>query len=151
MPLCETTEYYFPGETQDNCTKCPEGATCNGGPVHALVVGQGWWRNATDRPDLIIQCPRWLGQSPCEGGDKCRDGHTGVLCAVCENGKGGTACHDCTVVGPALIVTGLGALYAGAFLFLVSRAFLQDSSAQRLLVCRLQRRGGGGGGHAVVQ
>lgn len=66
----------------ENCTRCPANARCPGGDVVVPLVG--YWRSS-EVSDQVHACP--MSGDSC-GGDHCKEGHTGPLCAACLEGYG---------------------------------------------------------------
>ena len=76
------------------CTSCADGGACVGG---VLLAQEGWWRESpTD--DLFLKCREGycLAEDPPASSARrrlaqadaghCLDGHSGVLCAICQDG-----------------------------------------------------------------
>ena len=76
------------------CIPCDrlECATCNGMEV---LIASGWGHTGSGNMSLTFRCPF---QHACVNqGRRCAKGHTGILCAVCEEGYGLTSeeCVEC--------------------------------------------------------
>jgi hypothetical protein len=82
---------YLNNETS-TCDMVPEGVkkTVEGMNVTTLNLEKGSWRTATDSSEVLM-C---LAEYHCVGGpdpfQQCKEGHTGPLCAVCEDGYAST-------------------------------------------------------------
>ena len=118
----------------DSCLPCPDGTQCDvdgNSTLADLVLLPGWWR-ISESTDEIRRCPH--GSLACRGGllfqdGYCKEGHQGVLCAVCINefyfSPGDSKCLSCEDL------PGLGALWlesppliAFSFLFVVFLGFV---------------------------
>lgn len=85
--------------TSLECRACGNEATCVEGATPAtLNLTVGHWRVSPSSLELV----RCLDEASCLGGvntsSYCREGHTGPLCAVCEQGftrSGGGGCEEC--------------------------------------------------------
>jgi hypothetical protein len=51
---CKQNYYTTRNESGDECTACPEGATC-GGKLSPTIAERGWW--GTDGSTLFVSCP----------------------------------------------------------------------------------------------
>jgi hypothetical protein len=88
--ICPAGEYVDFGENL--CGKVPEGVNENveAMTVKNLQVEKGYWRTNSSSSE-VLQC---LAPEHCVGGSdpdtQCNEGHTGPLCAVCEDGYAST-------------------------------------------------------------
>ncbi|GMH69242.1 hypothetical protein TrST_g1107 [Triparma strigata] len=116
---------YLNNETS-TCDTVPEGVkdTVEGMNVTTMNLEMGFWRTASDS-SVILRC---LAEDHCLGGpdpeDQCKEGHTGPLCAVCEDGYASTGsgltlkCNVCEGGDATQTI----AVYLGLFTITVSLA-----------------------------
>ena len=94
-------EHYL--NASDACiTPCPLGVNCrsSGSVLETLNVEPGWWRVPSNASTEVQKCPF---PETCLGGKnrtlQCRNGTTGVLCALCKQGyyhnSNQTSCLPC--------------------------------------------------------
>ena len=87
---CEENWYMW---MDGSCRRCPQGVDCSGvgSTLESLSVSKGRWRSSNSSED-VLTCP---AKDACAGGDRevsgtgadyCKEGNTGVLCAVCQEG-----------------------------------------------------------------
>lgn len=102
---------------QSTCMECPLGASCTENKTYWPANDAGWWvlNQRRDQPRHVA-CRK---EELCLQGERCKEGHTGVLCEVCLPGyyKGFTdrECHACSSWGFQVL---------GTFVFGVSLAIV---------------------------
>jgi hypothetical protein len=122
------------------CHACPHsvGANCKHGDIQwdGIYANPGWWTDGTDK-DTYYKCPF---KGSCLGGrlvvsgnssssnatkSECKEGHEGVLCAICSGGYflNDGQCTKCLPTGGAaetlVVLTNLG-VFLG-FLYVLTR------------------------------
>ena len=79
---CQSGFYTLePPEEETECLPCAHNAKCYG-ETH-IVPREGYWRTDINSDD-ILEC--W-GEEHCTGHDTCLEGHMGIVCSECAEGR----------------------------------------------------------------
>ena len=103
--VCEKESYMNGNGT---CIACPDDIICDkvGSTLEKMNLKNGTWRPSAES-NAIYECP--VKESCMGGNSTCKEGHTGVLCAVCEAGwsrRGSTSmCGRCPAESDAIYST----------------------------------------------
>ncbi|GMH62118.1 hypothetical protein TrLO_g3231 [Triparma laevis f. longispina] len=110
--ICPAGEYVNFGNGDNACKRVPEGVKTNveAMTVVNLNVSKGFWRT-DNSSSKVLPC---LSPDHCLGGsnpeDQCKEGHTGPLCAICNDGYASTGsgmflkCSNCEEGDPVTTI-----------------------------------------------
>ena len=121
---CTICEPGYFMNSDDQCTSCPEGTTCDGlTTIKDIDLKKGYWRISGESTEAL-ECPLDQG---CVGGqdptDYCREGYEGVLCAKCNEefyfSKDTNDCIDCGAPGVTTAVERVRASIVLSLVFFV--------------------------------
>ena len=128
------------------CSPCPDGGLCDGGPVESIRARPGFWRSQESSHQLH-ECESPRGVPLCTGGvtasgnilpavgdSLCVEGHSGPLCWSCSPGFGKNLglCTECS--SGASSATGIGYVVFGLMFLLALLMLLVSQSLKRAVI-----------------
>jgi len=118
--LCLKCQYGTFNLDGRQCKACPRGASCPGGD--SILSDNNWWRSGNASLEFF-QCrfPDVCKAGPKTGDEACAEGHTGPLCAVCQDGwfEFAGKCQECNKNGKSKIFITLSFLVVGIIIILL--------------------------------
>lgn len=118
--LCLRCQYGTFNLDGKQCKACPRGASCPGGET--ILSDNNWWRSGNDSLEFF-QCrfPDVCKAGPKSGDEACAKGHTGPLCAVCQDGwfEFAGKCQECNKNGKSKIFITLSFFAIGIIIIML--------------------------------